>query len=145
MSLSQRLQGVLSAFDLELQISDAVRTEPTVVQADLERARRHLSRQLENLSTYALALSTPAAREELYEVLAIWYMEARCEWAQLNLASNRLMWDGMESDKSIMIRAAVGSKLLEEVSLLLAPQDVDRLESNLLATLNDLQFPDYIS
>lgn len=145
MSLSQRLQGVLSAFDLEKQIADAVRTEPTVVPADLERARRHLSRQVENLSTYTLALSSPAAQGELYEVLAIWYMESRCEWAQLNLAANRQTWDGDIADRSVMIRSAVGSQLLEEVSLLLAPQDVDRLESSLIATLNNLQIPDYIS
>lgn len=141
MSLGRRLKEVLEAFDLSREMRAVTSQWPQVNPESVERAERHLLMQLDNLQTYATSMSDSSSTGELYEALAFWFMEARCEWAQVNLASNHQLWTSGVADQSLLIRGTVGSSLLMQVSGLLHPADIEALETGLMTTLNRLTFP----
>lgn len=141
MTLGRRLQEVLQRFDLDLEIKAVTHQWPQVDEPSVGKARQHILMQLDNLHTYARSMGDQASTGELYEALAFWFMEARCEWAQVNLASNHQLWTSGVADQSLLIRGTVGSNLLTKVSALLSPQDIEALENGLMTTLNRLAFP----
>jgi hypothetical protein len=141
MSLSKGLQEVLTGFSLDQEIRLATHGWPSLDQLAVHRAKAHLEMQLDNLQTYASTMGGEESASELYEALAFWYMEARCEWAQVNLSANHQLWTSGLADQSLLIRGTVGSNLLTRVSRLLRPEDVDDLENGLMTTLNQILYP----
>jgi hypothetical protein len=141
MPLAERLNAVLEGFILDREIEAVVVQWPYVDPSSIEKARLHLSMQLDNLQTYASTMRSPDSASELYEALAYWYMEARCEWAQVNLSSNHQLWTTGVADQSLLIRGTVGSSLLTKISRLMRKEDVDYLENGLINTLNGLLYP----
>ncbi|MCG9894201.1 MAG: hypothetical protein MH204_01840 [Fimbriimonadaceae bacterium] len=141
MSLALRLKAVVNRFDLDAEIDAVTAAWPEVDSDARARARLHLHQSLDDLNMHIQMVGTPEATAELYEALAIWYLQARCEWSQVNLAANRRFWTSGSADQALMIRTSVGSRLLSNIGSLLDEADVDVLESGLLSTLNRLLFP----